>query len=241
MFQKIKPYQQSESGKKQQVTQMFNQIAKRYDALNRLVSAGSDIRWRNKVVGIVKKHQPVNVLDVATGTGDLAIALAKTNAEQIIGLDVAKNMLEVAEQKITKKNLLNVSMVSGDAESLPYSVNTFDAVTVSFGVRNFENLELGLTEIQRVLKENGLLVILETSVPAKFPFKQGYKCYTKYLMPAITLLFSKDKKAYQYLSKSANNFPSGASFCNILEKIGFNNVKCMPQTMGVATIYVAKK
>ena len=242
MFQEIKPYEQNKSGKKQQVTRMFNQIADRYDVLNRLVSAGSDIQWRKKVVKIVQKHQPKTILDVATGTGDLALELTKTNAHQIIGLDVAENMLEIARGKIMKQAIGDtLKMVHGDAEAIPYDEHFFDAVTVSFGVRNFEDLGKGLSEIHRVLKKNGLLVILETSVPQQFIYRKGYQFYTKYVMPTITSLFSKDQKAYRYLSKSANHFPSGKVFCNILEKVGFNTIECLPQTFGVASIYIAKK
>jgi demethylmenaquinone methyltransferase/2-methoxy-6-polyprenyl-1,4-benzoquinol methylase len=182
------------------------------------------------------------VLDVATGTGDLAIALAKTNIQKVVGVDISNGMLDVGRQKIKAQNLTEkIDMVQADSENLPYKDNSFDAVTVAFGVRNFENLDKGLSEIYRVLKPGGLFVVLETSNPTKFPFKQGYFAYTKYILPVIGKLFSKDKNAYQYLSESASVFPFGQAFNNILKKNGFIDVKHYPQTFGVSTIYKASK
>lgn len=242
MSSKVKPYKDSALSKKQQVTKMFDNISKEYDGLNRVISFGIDIKWRNKVVDIVAKNNPAKILDIATGTGDLAISLTKTGAKQIIGLDISDGMLEVGRQKIAAKNLNNIiEMVIGDSENLPFENDSFDAITVAFGVRNFENLEKGLSEIFRVLKPHGVFVILETSVPTKTPYKQGYKLYSKYILPTIGKMFSKDKKAYQYLCDSASVFPYGGALNNILRKIGFINVEDMPQTFGVATIYVASK
>lgn len=242
MAKKITPYKNSELGKKQQVTQMFDNISKEYDGLNRVISFGTDIKWRKKVVAIIAKTNPKIILDIATGTGDLAINLSKTTAKKIIGLDISEGMLAVGKTKVTKLGLNStIEMVLGDGEKIPFENNTFDAITVAFGVRNFENLDKGLLDIYRVLKPNGTFVVLETSVPTKFPFKQGYNIYTKHLMPTIGKLFSKDKQAYSYLSNSAVNFPHGKNFNNILEKNGFINVKNYPQTMGVASIYVANK
>ncbi|WMI68411.1 bifunctional demethylmenaquinone methyltransferase/2-methoxy-6-polyprenyl-1,4-benzoquinol methylase UbiE [Mangrovimonas sp. YM274] len=242
MSTKVKPYKDSDLNKKQQVTKMFDTISKEYDGLNRVISFGIDIKWRNKVVDIVTKQQPVKVLDIATGTGDLAITLTKSGAKEIIGLDISDGMLEVGRKKVAAKNLDNViSMVLGDSESLPFQDNTFDAITVAFGVRNFENLEQGLSEILRVLKPNGVFVILETSVPTQTPFKQGYKFYTKYILPTIGRVFSKDQSAYAYLSESASVFPYGEALNNILRKIGFIDVSNKPQTFGAATIYTASK
>lgn len=242
MKEKVTPYKNSALGKKQQVTQMFNNISKNYDGLNRVISFGADVKWRKKVVKIIGKNNPKTILDIATGTGDLAINLAQTKAEKIIGLDISEGMLKVGKNKINKLNLEStIEMVLGDGEKIPFEDNTFDAITVAFGVRNFENLEKGLADIYRVLKPNGTFVVLETSVPSKFPFKQGYNIYTKYIMPFIGKVFSKDKQAYHYLSNSAINFPHGKDFNNILEKNGFINVINKPQTMGVATIYVANK
>lgn len=239
---KIKPYKNSDLGKKEQVAKMFDTISKEYDGLNRVISFGIDVKWRKKVVKFVKATQPKSVLDIATGTGDLAIQLAQTNAEKIIGLDISNGMLEVGKEKVKKNQLEDkVEMVLGDSEKIPYGNNTFDAITVAFGVRNFENLEKGLEEILRVLKPNGILVILETSIPTKTPFKQGHAIYTKRIMPLIGKLFSKDRSAYRYLSDSASAFPYGEALNNILRNIGFINVKDLPQTLGVATIYTASK
>ena len=242
MAEKVTPYKDSELNKKQQVTKMFDTISKEYDGLNRVISFGIDIKWRNKVVDLVAKTQPEEILDIATGTGDLAISLTDTSAKRIVGLDISDGMLEVGRQKIATKKLDGIiSMVIGDSEDLPFEDNSFDAITVAFGVRNFETLEKGLAEIYRVLKPNGIFVILETSVPTKTPFKQGYNFYSKFILPVIGRVFSKDKSAYQYLSDSASVFPFGEALNNILRQIGFINVKDEPQTFGVATIYTASK
>lgn len=242
MSQKVTPYKDSELGKKEQVTKMFNAISKNYDGLNRVISFGIDVKWRKKVVELLKKKQPNTILDIATGTGDLAIALIKTGAKKIVGLDISPGMLAIGKEKVHKKKLDGtIEMVVGDSENLSYGDASFDAVTVSFGVRNFETLETGLAEILRVLKPNGTLVILETSVPTKAPYQQGYKFYTKNILPFIGKLFSKDDSAYGYLSESASVFPHGENFNNILREIGFIEVTNKPQTFGVASIYVAKK
>jgi len=242
MTEKVKPYKDSTLGKKDQVTKMFDTISKEYDGLNRVISFGIDIKWRKKVVEIVKKTNPITILDIATGTGDLAINLAQTNATSITGLDISKGMLEVGQKKIEKLNLSNtIKMVIGDSENIPFDNNSFDAITVAFGVRNFENLEKGLSEIYRVLKSGGTFVVLETSVPTKFPFKQGYTFYSTKILPLIGKIFSKDKVAYKYLSDSAAKFPFGKAFNNILDKTGFIAIEDKPQTFGVASIYVAKK
>ena len=239
---KVKPYKNVDTTKKEQVTNMFDNISGEYDRLNRVISFGIDVKWRNKVVEIVKSKKPDSILDIATGTGDLAINLSKTSAKYMIGLDISDGMLEVGRKKIKRKDLDSVvKMVLGDSENMPFETNSFDAITVAFGIRNFEKLEKGLSEILRVLKPNGIFVILETSVPTKFPFKQGYKFYTKFILPKIGRLFSKDKAAYSYLSESASVFPYGEELNNILRQIGFINVKDHPQTFGVASIYTASK
>lgn len=221
---------------------MFDNISQDYDGLNRVISFGIDVKWRRKVVKLVKKKHPKTILDIATGTGDLAINLAQTNADKIIGLDISSGMLNIGKQKIKKKQLEGtIEMVLGDSESMPFPDNHFDAITVAFGVRNFETLEKGLAEILRVLKPNGIFVILETSVPVKVPFKQGYFIYTKYILPVIGKLFSRDRSAYTYLSESASVFPYGETLNNILRQIGFINVVDFPQTFGVATIYTSSK
>lgn len=238
----IKPYKDSVLGKKEQVTKMFDTISGDYDGLNRVISFGIDIKWRKKVVRIIKETNPNSILDIATGTGDLAIALAQTHASKIVGLDISSGMLEIGKGKIKKQGLDHkIDMVLGDSENMPFEDNTFDAITVGFGVRNFETLENGLKEILRVLKPGGCFVILETSIPTKTPYKQGYHFYTKNILPIIGRLFSKDKNAYKYLSESASEFPYGDALNNILRKIGFTNVKDLPQTFGVATIYVSSK
>jgi demethylmenaquinone methyltransferase/2-methoxy-6-polyprenyl-1,4-benzoquinol methylase len=238
----ITPYKDSSLGKKEQVAKMFDNISENYDGLNRVISLGIDMKWRKKVVALVAEKKPETILDIATGTGDLVIMMSNTSAKKIIGLDISAGMLEVGKQKIEAKKLnQKIEMVLGDSENMPYPDNYFDAITVSFGIRNFETLEKGLAEIYRVLKPNGIFVILETSVPTKFPFKQGYAFYTKYILPIIGKVFSKDNDAYGYLSESAANFPFGETLNNILRKISFIECKAMPQTMGVATIYTATK
>jgi len=242
MSKNITPYKDSTLSKKDQVTQMFDTISGSYDKLNRVISLGIDVKWRKKVVHLVAKKNPENILDIATGTGDLAILMTQTSAKKIVGLDLSVGMLDVGKQKIIDKNLTEkIEMVVGDSENIPYPDNYFDAITVSFGIRNFETLEKGLAEIYRVLKPNGIFVILETSVPTKFPFKQGYAFYTKLILPLIGKIFSKDNNAYGYLSESAANFPYGEALNNILQKISFIECKAMPQTFGVATIYTATK
>ena len=242
MSETIKPYQNSDQSKKEQVAQMFDNISGNYDGLNKIISLGTDASWKKKILQMVKLQKPTSILDIATGTGDLAILFAETSAKEIIGLDISQGMLDFGKKKIEAKKLnTKIQMVLGDGENIPYSDNYFDVITVAYGVRNFENLEKGLSEILRVLKPNGTFIILETSVPTQFPFKQGYYVYTNFIMPTIGKLFSKDQKAYTYLSNSAQNFPFGEALNNILRKIGFIDVKDVPQTMGVATIYKATK
>ncbi len=242
MTKKVTPYQGSSLGKKEQVTQMFDTISKDYDGLNRVISFGIDVKWRKRVVEILKQKNPSAILDIATGTGDLAINLVQTGAEKIVGLDISPGMLAIGQKKVNEKKLGHrVQMVVGDSEKLNYGDGSFDAVTVAFGVRNFETLELGLAEIYRVLRKSGTLVILETSVPSRFPYKQGYHFYSRRILPLIGKIFSSDKSAYRYLSESASVFPHGEDFNNILRKIGFIEVENKPQTLGVASIYVATK
>jgi demethylmenaquinone methyltransferase/2-methoxy-6-polyprenyl-1,4-benzoquinol methylase len=242
MSKNITPYQDSEKGKKEQVAQMFDTISENYDGLNKIISFGTDAKWKQKILKMVTAKQPTTILDIATGTGDLAILFAKTSASEIIGLDISQGMLDIGKKKIEVQKLdTKIQMVLGDGENIPYADNYFDVITVAYGVRNFEHLEKGLSEILRTLKPGGQFIILETSVPTKFPFKQGYYVYTNFIMPTIGKLFSNDKKAYAYLSNSAQNFPFGEVLNNILRKIGFIEVVHLPQTMGVATIYTASK
>ncbi len=242
MSKKVTPYKDSKLNKKKQVEQMFDNISGNYDGLNRVISFGTDVKWRKKVVAMVKATNPDSVLDIATGTGDLAIQMVPTRASRIVGLDLSEGMLSVGRKKIAARDLQEkIEMVQGDSEELPFEENSFDAITVAFGVRNFEDLEKGLSEIYRVLKPGGIFVVLETSVPTKAPYKQGYRMYSNFLLPLIGKIFSKDQEAYSYLSKSAAAFPYGTAFNNILKKIGFISVEDKPQTFGVATIYTASK
>lgn len=243
MEQKVTPYKNSSLDKKKQVEQMFDTISGNYDGLNRIISLGSDVKWRRKVIQMVSEKNPESILDIATGTGDLAIKFASAAPKaKIVGLDLSEGMLAVAKKKVEgSSRYKNIEFIQGDSEALPFETNSFDAITVSFGIRNFENLDKGLSEIYRVLKKSGLLVILETSVPTKTPFKQGYYFYSKRILPLIGKLFSKDKVAYNYLSESASVFPYGETLNNILRKIGFKEVVNKPQTFGVATIYTATK
>lgn len=242
MADNVTPYKNSSLGKKEQVAKMFDNISGGYDGMNRLISFGIDVKWRKKVLKLVAAKNPESILDIATGTGDLAILMSNTSAKTIVGIDISDGMLEVGRKKVAAHNLSDrITMQLADSENLPFDDNSFDAITVGFGIRNFESLEKGLSEILRVLKPDGIFVILETSVPEKTPFKQGYSFYTKRIMPLLGRLFSKDDSAYAYLSESASVFPYGEKLNNILRKIGFINVVSAPQTFGVATIYTASK
>lgn len=243
MFVNVKPYKDSNLNKKQQVEQMFDTISGRYDGLNRVISLGTDLKWRKKVIRMIADQNPSNVLDIATGTGDLAISFAtKTNIPVIVGLDLSEGMLSQARKKTEGQNWSKrIEFIKGDSEALPFNDDYFQAATVSFGIRNFEHLEVGLAEILRVLAPGGQLVILETSVPTKWPWKQGYYVYTRGILPLIGKLFARDKVAYRYLSESASVFPHGKALNNILIKIGFKEVINLPQTFGSATIYKATK
>ena len=242
MSTKVTPYKNSELSKKEQVSEMFDNVSHNYDFLNRVMTLGIDMKWRKKVVQIIKEKNPETILDIATGTGDFAIMLSKLNPKKIVGLDLSKGMLEIGIEKIKKKNLDNlIEMVLGDSENLPFEDNSFDAITVGFGVRNFEDLDKGLQEIHRVLKPSGIFVVLETSQPDNYLIKKIFNFYSKYIIPTIGKLFSKDKKAYTYLPESAAAFPYGKMFNNILEKNGFNNATNKPLTFGAASIYTATK
>ena len=243
MSKTIKPYKDSNATKKTQVANMFDNISKNYDGLNRVITFGIDVKWRKQVVAIIKSGNPKKILDIATGTGDLAIMESQAIPEaKIVGLDISAGMLNVGKEKIKTLGLENnIEMVLGDSEKIPYEDNFFDAITVSYGVRNFENLNKGLQEIRRVLKPGGIFVVLETSVPTSFPFKQGYQFHSKVILPLVGRLFSKDKIAYSYLSESANSFPYGEAFNTILRDNKFQKVTNIPVTLGVSTIYKSKK
>ena len=242
MKQSIKPNQNHPETKKKQVTHMFDGISASYDILNRIITLGIDVLWRKRVVNLLRKEHPKSLLDIATGTGDLVIELAQLDAKKIIGLDISPGMLEIGKQKVKKKQLDNrIDMQLGDSEALHFDKHTFDAVTIAFGVRNFENLDLGLKEIFRVLKPNGTIVVLETAVPKNPILKGFYSFYTQKIMPLVGKMFSKDRSAYQYLSDSAAIFPCGEAFNNILRKNGFIQVEDFLQTLGVSSIYFGKK
>jgi demethylmenaquinone methyltransferase/2-methoxy-6-polyprenyl-1,4-benzoquinol methylase len=238
----ITPYHLEGKSKKQEVAMMFNNISPRYDLLNRVLSLGIDKRWRKKAVNILKKSKPENILDIATGTGDFAIECLNTEPMSITGMDISKGMLDVGRKKITKLGYENkIQLIEGDAESMPFDNNKFDAATVAFGVRNFEDLNKGLNEILRVLRPGGMIMILEFSKPSKFPFKQVYWFYFKYILPFIGKMISKDASAYDYLPQSVQTFPHGSAFISTLNKCGFVQNTQKELTFGVATIYTGKK
>ncbi len=241
----VVPYQERSDSKKAQVADMFNNISPKYDLLNHLLSLGIDIYWRKKAIKLLSKHQPQpeRLLDVATGTADFALeANKKLKPAKITGVDISEGMLEVGRQKIQKLGLgKTITLEVGDSENLPFEDDTFDAVIVSFGVRNFENLEKGLAEIFRVLQENGTLVVLEFSKPRAFPFKQLYNFYFKNILPLVGKVISKDQSAYTYLPESVQAFPDGEKFNNILRKLGYHSVLCKPLTFGISSIYVGHK
>lgn len=242
MSETITPYKNSTEGKKQQISTMFDNVSGNYDSLNRVITFGMDVKWRKNVCKIVADHQPESILDIATGTGDMALLYTRTDAKKIVGVDISPGMLEVAKMKVAKQKLEHIiDLQTGDAENLSFPDHSFDVVTVTYGIRNFENLKKGLSEILRVLKPGGILVILETSIPRYFPMRQGYLFYTLWVMPFIGRLFSKDKKAYSYLARSAVNFPYGNALKKILEEVGYTDVWVKPQAQGISTIYRGTK
>lgn len=238
----VLPYKEQEASKKEQVAQMFNNISHKYDFLNHLLSGGIDILWRKKAIKLLKAAQPKTILDIATGTGDFAIEALALKPEKIVGVDISEGMLNVGKEKIKKLGVDNIiDMQLGDSERLLFEDNTFDAVIVSFGVRNFENLEKGLTDMCRVLKPGGTCIVLEFSKPKSFPFKQIYNFYFKYILPTIGNMVSKDSSAYTYLPESVQAFPDGKDFLKVYHKAGFTQTQCLPLTFGISTIYIGKK
>lgn len=228
--------------KKEQVRTMFNNIAGKYDFLNHFLSAGVDYSWRRKVIRILKKHQPKKILDVATGTADLAIAEAKLNPEAVIGVDIADQMLDYGRKKIADKRLEKIiTLENGDSENLRFESHTFDAVTVAFGVRNFENLDKGLQEMYRTLNTGGIAVILEFSNPKRFPVKQVYNFYFRNILPLAGRIISKDRSAYTYLPESVNAFPDGEDFLERMHRAGFKDTSARRLTFGIASIYTGVK
>lgn len=236
------PYKNSEQNKKGQVEEMFDNISHRYDLLNHLLSVNIDKLWRKRTIKKLKHHNPEHILDIATGTGDFAVTATKLGDVRITGIDISEGMLNVARKKIIKKRLdKQINLKKADSENLPFNDSFFDAAIVGFGVRNFENLKKGLSEIQRVLKPGGYFYVLEFSKPDKTPFKQLYKFYFKSVLPLIGRIVSKDKSAYTYLPESVDEFPDGDNFLAILAGVGFENNKCFRQTFGIASIYEAQK
>ena len=238
----IKPFSQ-EGAKKQQVSEMFDKIAGRYDFMNRFLSAGIDRSWRRKAIAQFKKDRPSYILDVATGTGDMALQAFKIlRPQKIAGIDISEKMLEIGREKVKKEGLENrIELVSGDSETINFADNTFDAVMVAFGVRNFENLQQGLQEIRRVLKPGAQLVVLEFSKPSLPGIRQLYHWYMSTLAPQLAAWFRQNKKAYQYLNESAKAFPDREAFVDILNKAGYSNTSFKPLTLGICCIYTARK
>ncbi|MCL4142224.1 UNVERIFIED_CONTAM: hypothetical protein GTU68_051663 [Idotea baltica] len=221
---------------------MFDNIAHRYDFLNHLLSMGIDKWWRRQVIQILKKENARQILDVATGTADLAIAISKIDQSKIVGIDISKEMIAMGKQKVAKLDLAKtIQLQIDDAENLSFEDNSFDACTVAFGVRNFADLRKGLSEILRILKPGGILIVLEFSKPTIFPVKQVFGFYFKYLLPTIGKWFSKDAKAYTYLHDSVQVFPEGKNFVQFLDETGFNKTKCRRLSFGISSIYCGKK
>ncbi len=239
----IVPVEGSTLGKKEQVAEMFDDIAPRYDFLNRFLSAGIDVRWRKKALAFLKVDRPQRILDVATGTADVAIMAERIlHPEQIIGADISEGMLALGRIKVKKLGLeKTIELVQGDSENLPFDNNSFDAVTVAFGVRNFENLTKGLTDILRVLKPGGKLVVLEFSKPKAPVIKQLYGVYMEHIAPGFGKLLSKNKTAYTYLNQSIKNFPERKNFTQILQQTGYKNIQMKPLSFGICTIYCGQK
>jgi demethylmenaquinone methyltransferase/2-methoxy-6-polyprenyl-1,4-benzoquinol methylase len=238
----VVPYKDSGSDKKSQVARMFDSIAGRYDFLNHFLSAGIDIYWRRKAIDLLVSRKPAHILDIATGTGDLALEAVRLAPRKITGIDISEGMLRIGREKVKQKNLSHlIELHEGDSENIAYPDNHFDAVTVAFGVRNFENLALGLAEMHRVLKPGGQVVILEFSKPRAFPLKQGYNVYFKHILPLFGKLISKDKAAYTYLPESVQAFPDGKDFIRIFEQAGFKEPKWHSLTFGISSIYTGSK
>jgi demethylmenaquinone methyltransferase/2-methoxy-6-polyprenyl-1,4-benzoquinol methylase len=238
----VKPYHSSDKSKKEEVAEMFDNISSRYDFLNRFLSLGIDVSWRKKTVREVSRSTPKHVLDMATGTADLAIMMAKNGIPKITGADLSAGMLRVGQQKISVKALENkINLIQADSENLPFDSEQFDAATVAFGVRNFENTVKGLAELHRVLKAEGQLFVLEFSQPEKFPFKQGYGFYFRYILPRWGRLISGDHAAYTYLPESVKAFPYGDEFMQVAKKAGFRGGRFIPLTFGIASLYILEK
>lgn len=238
----VVPYKEGDKTKKEQVADMFDNISRKYDLLNHTLSLGIDILWRRKAIRLLKPFAPQTVLDIATGTGDFAVEAVKLKPKKIIGVDISEGMLEVGREKIAQKGLDDlIELNYGDAENLAFEDNKFDVLTVAFGVRNFENLKKGLSEMFRVTSEGGHVMIIEFSKPRKFPVKQLFNFYFNTILPKIGKLVSKDNAAYKYLPESVAAFPDGLAFLKILNEVGYKEAKCIPLTFGISSIYWARK
>ena len=238
----VKPYGDSNKSKKEEVAQMFDNISAKYDFLNHFLSLGIDKIWRKKAVNMLREINPTKILDIASGTGDFAIQSLSLQPDEVIGVDISEGMLEKGREKMVKRKIDHIiSMRSGDSEDLPFEDNYFDALTVGFGVRNFQNLELGLSEMLRVVRTGGKLIILEFSKPKRFPVKQYYAFHSKYIIPFFGKTISKDSSAYTYLPESVAAFPEGQDFQDILVKLGYKNVGAKLVAGGIATIYFGTK
>lgn len=237
----VTPYQSDES-KKKQVAQMFDNISHRYDFLNNLLSMGIQKGWRKKCVQLLKGKKPKTILDVATGTGDFAIECAVLNPDKIIGIDISEGMMKIGREKLKKKGLdKKLVLETGSAETASYPENNFDAIVIGYGVRNFEDLDQGLKNLYKVLKPGGQMVILEFSYPTNPVVKTLYTFYFSYITPLIGRIFSKDPRAYSYLTESVKAFPNNEKFIEILNKHGFINAYFKPLSLGIAAIYYCEK
>lgn len=242
----VVPYKDKDSSKREQVAEMFDSISPKYDLLNHVLSGGIDILWRKRAIRELRKamapQHPRRILDIATGTGDFALEALALKPEKIVGMDISEGMLSVGREKMKKRGVDHIiEMRTGDSEGLPLPDNDFDAVIVAFGVRNFETLLKGLTDMYRVTRPGGVCVVLEFSNPRQFPFKQLYSFYSRTILPLIGRVVSKDASAYTYLPESVQTFPDGPDFLRIYEAAGFSNTKCIPLTFGVASIYIGHK
>ncbi|KAB7729233.1 bifunctional demethylmenaquinone methyltransferase/2-methoxy-6-polyprenyl-1,4-benzoquinol methylase UbiE [Rudanella paleaurantiibacter] len=238
----VVPYKDKSTSKREQVAEMFDNISPKYDLLNHVLSGGIDILWRKKAIRELKPYAPKKILDIATGTGDFALEALALKPEKIVGVDISEGMLKIGREKMVKRGVDHlIEMRSGDSEGLPFTDNEFDAVIVSFGVRNFENLLKGLTDMNRVTRKGGVCVVLEFSNPRAFPFKQLYGFYSNTILPLIGRLISRDQSAYTYLPESVQAFPDGPDFIRIFEQAGFTKTRWIPLTFGVASIYIGQK
>jgi demethylmenaquinone methyltransferase/2-methoxy-6-polyprenyl-1,4-benzoquinol methylase len=238
----VVPYKDQSKSKKEQVANMFNTISPQYDFLNHLLSGGIDIIWRKKAIRLLQNKGIKTILDIATGTGDFAIEALKINPEKIVGVDISEGMLSFGQDKIRKMGLeKTIQLQKGDSEKLPFSDNSFDAVIVSFGVRNFENLQKGLSDMFRVTKPGGYCLVLEFSNPRNFPMKQLYTFYSKYCLPFLGKMISKDPSAYTYLPESVKAFPDGPEFIQIFKSVGYSETNWIPMTGGICSIYIGQK